>query len=98
MNFISYKGIEYKWNSSQDSEHPDVVIYTPKGEIWIQFEIGSHDNIHNERYLNGKEKYPISNSSINKLLIELVYKGYTEDYYDSNYGLIFTEKMELIKN
>lgn len=95
---MEHGGKRYKWSACQDSEHPDFVLQCDLGEIWVQVEVCPSDIAHNEMYLKGKEEFPVSRSTVKKLVSSLVNLGYTKSYFETDVGLIFTDNCQLIEN
>jgi hypothetical protein len=100
MKYQSLKlgDVSYKWSVYQDGEHPDFVLVCDAGEIGIQVEISQYDQEHNKLYHKGKVYYPISNTTALKVVNAIIEKGYLKKYFESDVGLIFTEKQCLIEN
>lgn len=94
---ITYNGVLYYWSASQNSEHPDMTVYTPDHEIYIQVEVNEQDKAHNNLFLKGKKKYPISPSTAYEVIKAIVEQGYIETYKDLDVGLIFDEHFNLME-
>jgi hypothetical protein len=95
---IIYNGVSYYWSASQDSEHPDMTVYMPDHEIYIQVVVNEQDKAHNNLFLKGKKKYSISPSTAYEVIKAVIKQGYIETYKDSNVGLIFDDQFNLIEN
>ena len=94
---FSYKEKYYTWSCEQDSEHPDFVLICDEGEIWVQVEINSKTRKHNELWHNGKVKYPIPLSTVERLISSIVIEGHIDKYLPSDYGLTLRENGKLVK-
>lgn len=94
---VKHKGKIYKWSATQDSQHPDLVLQCERGDIWVQVEANPLDKKRNEIYLNGKNELPISNNTAYKVISNIVKPGYTESYFETDVGLIYTESGQLIE-
>lgn len=97
-NTSIYNGVEYMWSATQDSEHPDMTIYLPECEVYIQVEINSHDKEHNARFWKGEETFPISQWTATQVIKSLVDRGVDKTYCSSDIGLIFDENCSLMTN
>lgn len=95
---LTIEGRNYKWSASQDSEHPDFVLETDLGQIWVQVEVSAKDKMHNDMFLRGRKEFPISDFTANRIICELISLGYILSYFETDVGLIFTDGGELIEN
>ena len=95
---IIYNGVSYYWSASQESEHPNMTVYMPDHEIYIQVMENEQEKTHTDLFLKGKKVFPISSSTAYEVIKVLVEKGYIETYKDSDVGLIFDEYFNLIEN
>ena len=91
-------GLNLSWDVKQDSEHPEMILFTDQGEIYIQVYVSPRDAKYNELFLKGKSDLPFSVETAKKILESVVLKGYLDSYHDSEIGLVFTETFELIEN
>lgn len=95
---IVYEGIAYQWSAIQDSEQPSFLLQCDGGELWVQVEIGLFDKSHHRIYASGKADFPISDSTVSKIVSKVVYLGYLKSYFEKDIGLVFTEEGQLIEN
>jgi len=95
---IIYNGVSYYWSASQDNEHPDMTVYMPEHEIYIQVMVNEQDKKHNDLFLKGRKVFPISSSTAYEVIKALVEQSYIETYKDSDVGLIFDEYFNVIEN
>lgn len=95
---IENQGGLYKWTAYQDSEHPDFVLQTENGYIFVQIELSDADLIHNEKYFTNKELYPFSDSKAELVVKKLIQLGYIDTYFKTDVGLILTDQGDLIEN
>ena len=95
---IVYEGVAYQWSAIQDSEHPSFLLQCDGGELWVQVEIGLFDKSHHKMYASGKADFPISDSTVSKIVSKVVDLGYLKSYFETDIGLVFTEEGQLTEN
>lgn len=95
---ITYEGVVYQWSAIQDSEHPSFLLQCDGGELWVQVEIGFFDKSHHKMYASGKADFPISDSTVRKIVSKIIDLGCVQSYFEKDIGLVFTEDGQLIEN
>ena len=97
FELASFQDHTYQWSATQYHEQPDFVLKTPKGNIWVQIEIGLMDVHHHRSFLNGQKEYPITNSTAQKIVAALVESDYLNEYFTKNVKLRFSREGKLIE-
>ncbi len=97
FELTSYKDHSYQWSATQYHEQPDFVLITPKGNVWVQVDIGLMDLHHHQSFLSGQKEYPITKNTAQKIVACLVESGYIREFFTKKTKLKFSREGNLLE-
>ena len=97
FELFSYQGHAYQWSATQYQEQPDFVLNTPRGNIWVQIEIGLMDLQYHQSFLCNRREYPITKHTAQKIVAALVQGDLINEYFTKNVKLRFSREGKLMK-